>query len=580
MPFAVQYLLEGRPEPVFVYQNDPVIKAFRVMVENDFSQLPIVDREKKPKGIITYESILRTINTLKVNMKALHVEDALVRTETFHPEDDLFDLLDRLKETNAVLIIDNNEVLIGIVTSYDSNEYFRRRSEDIMMLEDVESMLRDLIRAAHSNSASGEVDEKQLSNSISAITNSVEKLRKQYQKALLKYMGLTGNPGYKIHNDYFEDSFKAFEIKEKPPEFDKLTLYEYIILFLKKWDFYKSTFDLSLDVESIGALLDEVRESRNQLAHFRGELSQEQREQIRFCADWLSRHQIIPVHGNLAAPLEELTLEATGITTLHPTFGTPELEIIPTDELSSSSESRYAHLADSLSSVPGKQDTIKLSLDQIEKIIQADLPQSAYSHRSWWANDSVGHIQSKQWLDVGWRVSYINLSDRVITFTRIVEREKAYIQFFSKLLKELAKYKKFPLKQATPDGQNWIIVATIPKGESALASFNFSFSRKHRFRVELYIDTHNKERNKAAFDILFNNREQLQQQIDEEIVWERIDDKRACRITLDHQGVISDDEAKLAELRRWAAVQMERFYQLLVKPATEALHESAKVVAS
>jgi CBS domain-containing protein len=52
-----------------------------------------------------------------------------------------------LKNTYAVLIVNAEGSLIGIVTSYDTTEYFRRRVEDMMYVEDIESTLKDFIRA-------------------------------------------------------------------------------------------------------------------------------------------------------------------------------------------------------------------------------------------------------------------------------------------------------------------------------------------------------------------------------------------------------------------------------------------------
>ncbi len=66
MPFTVQQLIEGRQEPVTVSPHDTVKKALELMIEHDFSQLPVVDESRKALGIVTSDSILRALNNFGV----------------------------------------------------------------------------------------------------------------------------------------------------------------------------------------------------------------------------------------------------------------------------------------------------------------------------------------------------------------------------------------------------------------------------------------------------------------------------------------------------------------------------------
>ena len=72
--------------------------------------------------------------------------------------------------------------------------------------------------------------------------------------------------------------------------FDDLTLDEYIRLLLHKdgWERYRPVFNL--EREAIRSLLDKVRETRNALAHFRGDITTAQRKQLRFAAEWLAQY--------------------------------------------------------------------------------------------------------------------------------------------------------------------------------------------------------------------------------------------------------------------------------------------------
>ena len=145
MPFTVQQLIEEHQEPIRVSPNATAQQAFELMVEHDFSQLPVIDENNKPLGIVTGDSILRALNNFGVSLTELQVSHAIVKVRQYRPDDDLFDLLEDLKNTYAVLIVRNDGMLESIVTSYDTTEYFRRRAEDMMFIEDIESTIKDFM---------------------------------------------------------------------------------------------------------------------------------------------------------------------------------------------------------------------------------------------------------------------------------------------------------------------------------------------------------------------------------------------------------------------------------------------------
>ncbi len=70
MSSTVQQLIDSGQKLVTVQREDPTYKALQLMIENDYSQLPVVDHEGKAveeKGkayMITSDSILRALNHL------------------------------------------------------------------------------------------------------------------------------------------------------------------------------------------------------------------------------------------------------------------------------------------------------------------------------------------------------------------------------------------------------------------------------------------------------------------------------------------------------------------------------------
>ena len=550
MSYQVRQILEGKGSPVCVKKDDTVASALALMIEHDFSQLPITKEEQGfefPEGMITYEGVLRGIRNFRLSIDDLRVRDVMVNAKTFTLEDDLFDILDQLKNTNGVLIVsDEIPELVGIVTSYDATEYFRNRTEDLMRVEDIEITIKELIKEAYLDETY-EFDKSKLAQAITKV----------------------------IHRGQ----------GEKPKTFDELTMGEYVNLLTLQdtWDFFQAIFNLPRD--SVRELLSGIREIRNSLAHFRGDISAEERDKLKFGIDWLTRCQAqyqerkrIEMYSRMVlvtvedAQHEKLTESSfvfqTGITS--PISST---DFAVTE--SATGGGRYAALADWLQSQPGKVDQLQLTFNQIEEIIGADLPASARGHRAWWANDSVGHTHSQLWLDAGWRTTYISLSEGRVTFSRIREREKSYITFFSKLLDDLRKKATFDIKDVSPDGASWIVIQKVPRSGQAFGSFTFSFSRDKRLRVELYLDLQDQDQTKATFDHLYAQRDYFESQVGE-IEWERLNNRRASRLAVYKDGQITDDK-KHTELCRWAVETMIRFYNALLEPTEKAIGEIKNV---
>ena len=59
-----------------------------------------------------------------------------------------------------------------------------------------------------------------------------------------------------------------------------------------------------------------------------------------------------------------------------------------------------------------KNAQVTLNYSEIENILSANLPNSAYKYKEWWDNNS--HVQSKSWRDAGYKVDTVFLGDKVI----------------------------------------------------------------------------------------------------------------------------------------------------------------------
>ena len=207
------------------------------------------------------------------------------------------------------------------------------------------------------------------------------------------------------------------------------------------------------------------------------------------------------------------------------------------------------------------EDRVQLTFEQIERIIGDDLPPYARRHRSWWANDPAGHPHSQEWLNVGWRAT-ADMAQGKVVFSRITEGKLAYIRFFADLLAELSRNTDLPVREARPDGRSWHFVARLPADNPHSSFLVYAFTRDKRFRVELYIDTGDEERNKLIFDTLYHARDDIEDSLGE-VSWERLDGRRASRVALYRDASISDDDSKLEALKEWAVPTMIRFREVI-----------------
>ena len=71
---------------------------------------------------------------------------------------------------------------------------------------------------------------------------------------------------------------------------------------------------------------------------------------------------------------------------------------------------KYDPLFRYLNSCENQQVT--LSFVEIENVLSAKLPNSAYKYNEWWDNNS--HVQSKSWRDAEYKVDRVLLGDKVI----------------------------------------------------------------------------------------------------------------------------------------------------------------------
>lgn len=444
--------------------------------------------------------------------------------------------MDDIHRDNFAVIVDD-AALKGIVTTADVAVFFREYAEDLMLIEEIESRLKDAIRALYGGNDAG------LDSAIAVVTDRAADIRKRVPGAIRAYLGKANIPlpVQEIDTLALAEAEKRLSLPEPVGKFENLAFNEYIEVLLRHERAPK--LSQAKDATELRGLLQRVRDARNQLAHFRGELSSEERRTIRFAADWLEQ--------NLPAPIPEApSLQTSGVVNLG--MADSEEASEETDEPLGS----YAPLARYLTNTPEKILSVGLTFDQIEIILTKGLPRSAFQYRAWWSNDPT-KPQSAAWLDEGWRTSAVNMTERRLNFVRTDDKKRAYINFFARLNSRLGEEKGFPLRNTSPQGLNWHTLASLDRYDSA--ALIASFARRKRLRVEIYLDYGEKDKNKDRFDELQARAPEFEQIVGEPLQWERLDERQASRIAVyTAANVLIDSESP--KLLDWAARRVLLLY--------------------
>ena len=541
MPFTLEELLPNDQQLRTVQMHEPLTHAIDVMHQHGYSQLPVVEADgKTSRGqVVTFEGIVHTLQSFKTQPEMFQVKDVARRVRTYAPDADLLATLDDIQRENFALIVDEAYALTGIVTTADTTVFFREYAQDLMQIEGIESRMKEAITALFAGDDAG------LETTIAKVTDRAADIRRKLRPAILGYLekaGLTA-PAAGTDIEAVAEAEKRLALPKPGKAFDQLTMDEIIKVLLDHPNAPK--LNKASGVTELRGLLERVRDVRNDLAHFRGELSGEKRRLIVVASEWLEQ--------NLPTP----ALPTHAVVPVAPAVTQPPAREEGDDD---TPHGTYAALSAHLKARPEAATSLQMTFQEIERVLGKELPRSAFDYRAWWANDPT-KPQSTAWLDEGWRANAVSMTDRRLTFVRTNDREEAYIQFFAALNAKLKTEQGFPIREVSPQGANWQVLASLPWLRPESVNINASFTRRKELRIELYLDCGNKEQNKKRFDELLVRKEAIESAMGEPLQWERLNDKRSSRVAAYTKGQILMDFESDA-LINWAAKKAVDFHRI------------------
>jgi CBS domain-containing protein len=245
----VKRLVPERQDLVTIPPDRPVSEALRVMRGYNFSQLPVTLGDEV-LGLFSYRSFAKKLpgvmaETPKADPLALPV-DLFMESPTYaNARDEISDYFAAL-DTQGAVLIGSPEKVYAVITSSDALAYFYVAATPYYLIGEIELAIRELIAAS--------LSEEQLLDCM--------------QRSL---------------KQHYDTNSK----QELPTTLEALTLNDLVMLLRYRgtWSLFERAFGTSRDYA--GAKLSQLPTLRNDVFHFKRQLTSEDREALRQTRDWL-----------------------------------------------------------------------------------------------------------------------------------------------------------------------------------------------------------------------------------------------------------------------------------------------------
>ena len=140
------------------------------------------------------------------------------------------------------------------------------------------------------------------------------------------------------------------------------------------------------------------------------------------------------------------------------------------------------------------------------------------------------------------------------------ERREKYRVFFQSLFDELREKHNFTnARVAQP--QSWY---GFSAGHGQRVTYDAHFTGQKQARVAVYIDggTDSADWNLHIFESLEERKAEIETELGHVLDWQRLENRRACRIALARAGSIDDSPETLTEIRGWLVDNLLKFKEV------------------
>lgn len=143
--FRVREMPAANRAPLMIGPDQPVGEAVHLMMEYDYSRLPVGNGPRGVKGMISWKHLARKLVVQQERPcdKVAHCMQRTVRS--VHDHDGLFEAIDAVQKYGYVLVRNGRDEVCGILTAYDIADRFDSLAKPFMLIEEIEKHLRKLV---------------------------------------------------------------------------------------------------------------------------------------------------------------------------------------------------------------------------------------------------------------------------------------------------------------------------------------------------------------------------------------------------------------------------------------------------
>jgi CBS domain-containing protein len=131
----------NRP-PLCVSPDTTVSEAITLMLQHDYSQLPVTTTPRDVKGVFSWKSLG---SRLALGKPCEKVSQCMEAANEIRLDASLFEAIQQIVEYECVLVRDGSRKLTGIVTTADLSLQFAQLGEPFLLLGQIENHVRNLI---------------------------------------------------------------------------------------------------------------------------------------------------------------------------------------------------------------------------------------------------------------------------------------------------------------------------------------------------------------------------------------------------------------------------------------------------
>jgi len=134
-------------KPLSINRDAKVREAVTLMVQHDYSQLPVMQNSRDVDGLISWKSIGETSKVH--NKECTFVRECMdTDVEILRDDTPLWKAIRTIAEKDVVLVKNSAKEIIGLVSTYDIAVEYHSLSEPFLLLGEIENNLRQLIARA------------------------------------------------------------------------------------------------------------------------------------------------------------------------------------------------------------------------------------------------------------------------------------------------------------------------------------------------------------------------------------------------------------------------------------------------